>query len=82
MIKKKSLKEVVTFLAEQLIDDESTLEVKEISSDSNTVLEIKLPKNEAGKLIGKGGKTADAIRTILYCIAAREKKRCTLQINE
>lgn len=82
MVKKTDLKGVLEFLCVNLADDESELVIKEVKGDTSTVFEVKIPKTEAGKLIGKSGRTADAIRTILYCIAAREKRRCTLQINE
>jgi hypothetical protein len=76
------LKELVTFIAQSLVDDPDKVEVNEISGEQTAVLELKVAQEDLGKIIGKQGKTAKAIRTILGAAAAKMRKRAVLEILE
>ena len=76
------LKELVTFIAQSLVDDPDKVEVTEISGEQTAVLELKVAQEDLGKIIGKQGRTAKAIRTILGAAAAKMKKRAVLEILE
>ncbi len=76
------LKELVTFIAQSLVDSPEKVEVHEIAGEQTTVLELKVAQEDLGKIIGKQGKTAKAIRTILGAAAAKMKKRAVLEILE
>lgn len=65
-----------------LVDEPSEVVVKELAGDTSTVIEVSVDKSDIGKVIGKRGKNADAIRILLYAMAANDRRRVTLQINE
>ena len=70
------LKHIVT----ELVDDVDAVSIKEIAGDAVMVLEVKVARQDVGKVIGKKGATAEAIRTIVNCAAAKQQKRYILQI--
>ena len=76
------LKELVTFIAQSLVDSPEKVEVHEITGEQTAVLELKVAQEDLGKIIGKQGKTAKAIRTILGAAAAKMRKRAVLEILE
>jgi predicted RNA-binding protein YlqC (UPF0109 family) len=76
------LKELVTFIAQSLVDDPDKVEVREVLGEQTAVLELRVAQEDLGKIIGKQGKTAKAIRTILGAAAAKIKKRAVLEILE
>jgi predicted RNA-binding protein YlqC (UPF0109 family) len=76
----QSMKELVEFVAKALVDDIGRIEVSEIAGNQTYVIELKVAKEDVGKVIGRQGRTADAIRTILNCAAAKLNKRYILQI--
>ena len=76
------LKELVTFIAQSLVDDPDKVEVTEVAGEQTAVLELKVASDDLGKIIGKQGKTAKAIRTILGAAAAKMRKRAVLEILE
>jgi predicted RNA-binding protein YlqC (UPF0109 family) len=76
------LKELVTFIAQSLVDDPDKVEVHEVAGEQTAVLELKVAQEDLGKIIGKQGKTAKAIRTILGAAAAKMRKRAVLEILE
>ena len=80
MSNEQSMKELVEFLARALVDDIGRVEVSEISGSQTTIIELKVAKEDIGKVIGRQGKTAEAIRTILSCAAAKHNKRYNFQI--
>ena len=67
-------------MVEMLVDDVEGIEIKEIEGDAITVLEVKVKKEDVGKVIGRNGKTADSLRTIITCAAAKMNRRYILQI--
>ncbi|MCK5390807.1 MAG: KH domain-containing protein [Deltaproteobacteria bacterium] len=76
------LKELVTFIAQSLVDDPNKVEVHEVAGEQTAVLELRVAQEDLGKIIGKQGKTAKAIRTILGAAAAKMRKRAVLEILE
>lgn len=76
------LNELVTFIAKSLVDSPEKVEVREVAGEQTTVLELKVAQEDLGKIIGKQGKTAKAIRTILGAAAAKMRKRAVLEILE
>ena len=74
--------ELVIYIAKSLVDNPDQVEIKEVIGEQTTVLELKVAQDDLGKIIGKQGKTAKAIRTILGAAAAKAKKRAVLEILE
>jgi predicted RNA-binding protein YlqC (UPF0109 family) len=75
-----SMKALVTYIAEALVDETSRIDINEIQGNQTNIIELKVAKEDIGKVIGRQGRTADAIRTILNCAAAKISKRYILQI--
>ena len=76
------MKELVQFLAEQLVNNPGAVEVKETQGDTASVLELRVAKEDLGRVIGKQGRTAKAIRTILNAAASRTNRKVVLEILE
>jgi uncharacterized protein len=76
------MKELVRFLAQQLVNNPDAVEVMETRGDAATLIELRVAKEDLGRVIGKQGRTAKSIRTILYAVAARNNRRVTLEIRE
>ncbi|MCH7927758.1 MAG: KH domain-containing protein [Deltaproteobacteria bacterium] len=74
--------ELVSYIAKSLVDSPDQVEVKEVIGEQTTVLELRVAQDDLGKIIGKQGKTAKAIRTILGAAAAKARKRAVLEILE
>ncbi len=74
--------ELVTLIAKSLVDNPDQVEVREVAGEQTAVLELKVAPDDLGKIIGKQGKTAKAIRTILSASAAKMRKRAVLEILE
>ena len=75
-----SMKELVEFIARALVDEVGRIEISEVAGNQTNIIELKVAKEDIGKVIGRQGRTADAIRTILNCAAAKLSKRYILQI--
>jgi uncharacterized protein len=78
----ENLTELVTTLAKALVDFPDQVRVTEVSGEQTAVFELHVAQEDLGKIIGKQGKTARAIRTILSASAAKLKKRVVLEIIE
>ncbi len=76
------LKELVEFIARKLVDKPDEVKVNEVNAERTTVIELRVAKEDLGKIIGKEGKTAKAIRTILSAASAKLNKRVFLEIVE
>jgi predicted RNA-binding protein YlqC (UPF0109 family) len=76
------MKELVHYIAQALVDNPEKVEVSEIEGNQTTVLELKVSKSDLGKIIGKQGRNAQAMRTILSAVSAKIKKRVVLEIVE
>ena len=76
------MKDLVLMMARALVDEPDEVEVKEVEGDRTMILELTVAKGDLGKIIGKQGKTARALRTILNATATKLKKRAVLEIIE
>lgn len=75
------MKEFIEFIAKHLVDSPDGVKIEEsVPSDNTVELLLKVGANDVGKVIGKQGKTAQAMRTLLTAIAAKEGKRAILKI--
>jgi uncharacterized protein len=74
------MKELVQFLARQLVNNPDAVEVKEAHSDTASVLELRVAKEDLGRVIGKQGRTVNSIRTILNAVASRTNRKVVLEI--
>ncbi len=76
------MKELVQYLAKSLVSNPDAVEVKEIEGETTSVLELKVAKEDLGRIIGKQGRTANSIRTILNAAASRTNRKIVLEIVE
>lgn len=76
------LRDLVEYTAKLLVEHPEEVKVTEVEGEQTTILELRVAKEDLGKVIGKQGRTAKAIRTILSAAANREKKRYVLEILE
>lgn len=76
------MKDLIIRIAKALVDHPEQVEVLEVKTENVSVLEIKVAKEDIGKIIGKQGRTAQAIRTILNAASAKVKKRTIMEIIE
>ncbi len=74
------MKELVEYIAKSLVDDPSQVRVDEIEGATSVILELHVAPDDMGRVIGKGGRVANAMRTLLRVIAAKQGKRVTLEI--
>jgi predicted RNA-binding protein YlqC (UPF0109 family) len=77
-----SLKDLVEFMAKSLVDKPEEVEVNELVGEQTTVVELKVAKEDLGKVIGKQGRTARSMRTILNAASTKLHKRSVLEIVE
>ena len=73
-------KDLVEYIAKSLVDDPSGVEVNMIEGEKSTILELKVAQSDIGKVIGKHGRIAKAVRTILSAAATKGGKRVVLEI--
>jgi len=76
------MKELITYIAKALVDKPEEVVVTEIEGEQTSVIELKVAKEDLGKVIGKQGRTARAIRTILGAASTKLRKRAVLEIIE
>ena len=76
------LQELISYVSKSLVDLPDAVEVNEIVGEQTTVIELKVDKTDLGKVIGKQGRTARALRTILNAASTKLKKRSVLEIIE
>lgn len=76
------MKELVQYLARQLVNNPDAVEVTETIGDTASVVELKVAKEDLGRIIGKQGRTAKSIRTILNAAASRANRKVVLEIVE
>jgi hypothetical protein len=76
------MRELIEYIAKALVDQPDQVEVKEIEGQQTSVIELRVSKNDLGKVIGKQGKTARAMRTILSAAATKVHKKAVLEIIE
>ena len=76
------MKDLIKYTAQALVDYPEQVEVSEVEGRQTSVIELKVAKEDLGKVIGKQGRTARAMRTILSAASAKIKKRSVLEIIE
>ena len=76
------MKELVIFLAKSLVNHPDAVDVTEVPGETASVLELRVAKEDLGRVIGKQGRTAKSIRTILNAAASRTNRRVVLEIVE
>ena len=77
-----SLKDLIEMMAKELVDQPDKVSVSEINGERTVVYELRVDKSELGKVIGKDGKTARAVRTIITAASMKAGKRAVLEILE
>ena len=76
------MKELIEYIAKLLVDNPEEVSVTELEGEQTSVIELKVAKEDLGKVIGKQGRTARAMRTILGAASTKMKKRSVLEILE
>jgi len=77
-----ALKSLVEYIAKSLVDLSDQVTVNEIEGEKTTILELKVDEDDLGKIIGRHGRTAKAMRTVINAAATKERKRAVLEILE
>ena len=77
-----ALKTLVEYVAKSLVDHPDRVDVNEIEGEKTTILELRVAEDDLGKIIGKHGRTAKAMRTVINAAATKEHKRAVLEILE
>jgi uncharacterized protein len=78
----RNMKDLIKYIAQALVDHPDQVEVSEIEGEQTSVIELKVAKEDLGKVIGKQGRTARAMRTILSAASTKIRKRAVLEILE
>ena len=73
------MKETLELIINSLVNDKETVSINEIDGEKSVIFEVKVAENDMGKVIGKEGRIAKAIRTIMKSLAAKEEKRITIE---
>ena len=73
------MKETLTTIIKSLVTDESAISINEVEGEQSVIYEVKVAEKDMGKVIGKEGRIAQAIRTIMKALAAKENKKITIE---
>lgn len=76
------MKDLIEYIAKSLVDKPSDVSVRETQGERTTIIELRVAQEDLGKVIGKDGRTARAMRTILSAAGTKMGKRCVLEILE
>jgi predicted RNA-binding protein YlqC (UPF0109 family) len=76
------MKDLIEFMVKALVDDPGEVNISEINDEKITRYELRVAKSDIGKVIGKRGRTAGAIRTIINAVSTKQGKRAELEIIE
>ena len=76
------MKELVEFIVKGLVDDPDQVHVVEVQGKTATILELSVASGDMGRVIGKGGRIINSIRTLLQVLAAKQGKRVSLELVE
>jgi predicted RNA-binding protein YlqC (UPF0109 family) len=76
------MKDLIAYIAKALVDNPEAVEVSEVMGEQTSVIELRVAKEDLGKVIGKQGRTARAMRTILSAASTKIRKRANLEIIE
>ena len=81
-VSSSTMRDLVEYVAKALVDDMDAVRVTEVEGERTTVIELRVAQGDLGKIIGKQGRTARALRTILNANATKMRKRAVLEIIE
>ena len=76
------LKDLVEYVVKKLVDHPDQVSVSEINGEQSTIIELRVAPEDLGKVIGKEGRTARSIRTLVHAAASKDHKRAVLEILE
>ena len=76
------MKELIEYIARSLVEEPEEVQVRQMGSGSRVRIELSVAKDDMGRVIGKGGKVANSIRTLLRVAAEKEGKQATLDVVE
>ncbi|HNR51868.1 MAG TPA: KH domain-containing protein [Deltaproteobacteria bacterium] len=76
------MRELIEYIAKALVDNPDEVSVSEVEGEVTSVIELRVAKSDLGKVIGKEGRTARAMRTLLTAASTKIKKRAVLEIIE
>jgi predicted RNA-binding protein YlqC (UPF0109 family) len=76
------MKELVEYLAKALVDEPDQVQVAEVITGPDILIELRVAQGDMGRIIGRGGKVISAIRALVQVCAAREARRATLELVE
>jgi len=79
-LKEITVKELVELIVKSLVDDTENVQVTQLEGEQSSIIEVKVAQEDIGKIIGKRGRTAQAIRVILGAAGMKLKKRFNLEI--
>ncbi|MEM8628998.1 MAG: KH domain-containing protein [Chlamydiota bacterium] len=75
------MKEFVEYIVKNLVDNPDDVSINEIEGTNTKILELHVPKPDIGKIIGKGGKTINALRTLVMAVASRDHNRTRVNLE-
>ncbi len=73
------MKEILEAIILNLVDDKDAVEIKELEGEKSIVFEVKVAEKDMGKIIGKQGRLAKSIRTVVKAVASKEQKRVSIE---
>lgn len=73
------MKDILQTIILNLVDNKEAVEIKELEGEKSIVFEVKVAENDMGKIIGKQGRLAKSIRTVMKAVASKEQKRVTVE---
>jgi len=73
------MKEILQTIITNLVDNKEAVEIKELEGEKSVVLEVKVAQEDMGKIIGKQGRLAKSIRTVVKAVASKEQKRVSIE---
>ncbi len=73
------MKDILETIIKNLVSEKEAVSIREVEGERSIILEVKVSANDMGKIIGKEGRVAKAIRTIIKAVAAKEEKRVTIE---
>jgi len=76
------MKDLLTYIAQNLVEHPQTVDVKETETDGNIVLELRVDPSDMGKVIGRQGRIAKEIRTLMRSVAQRQGKKVSVEIMD
>lgn len=78
----ETLRNLIEFVSRELVDDSDAVTVTLVESDTSVIIELRVSPDDVGKVIGKGGQTAKALRKVLSAAATKHRRKSLLQIIE